>query len=275
MGVARLRQVIFEGRRSAVLVGSGMEPNEMLAEVYREYFRVYPEVDGDSARLARVYRLRYQVYCIENAYEDAAEFPDGLESDRFDEHALHSLLVHRATDADAGTVRMVFPDRRASEPQLPLDSLCADPALRDDALIPRASTAEVSRFAVSRRFCRRRDSRWSAARPEYSGTGDESEPGKTEHRRLIPHLCLGLIEALVVNSARHGVTHWCAAMEPSLLRMLRALGIHFHPLGPRVQYRGVRQPCYTEVDQMLRRTHQQRRDIWELITNCGAYWPEP
>src|SRR3954454_1724840 len=40
-----------------------------------------------------------------------------------------------------------------------------------------------------------------------------------------------------------GLTHWCALMEPSLVRLLYATGVHFAPLGPMVDAYGRRQPC--------------------------------
>lgn len=249
-----------------------MEAEKSLLETYRERFRVYPEVDGEPERLDAVYRLRYQVYCVENAFEEPAEFPDGRERDPFDGQAIHSLLVHRQSDAAAGTVRMVLPALDAGG-ILPLDTVCDDASLRDERLLPRTATAEISRFAISKQFRRRRRPRWSTESWTAQTANHDVAFGADLHRRLIPHLCLGLIEALVVNSARHGLTHWCAAMEPSLLRMLRTLGIHFRHLGPLVEHHGLRQPCYTEVDSMLHRVYRERFDIWNLITDHGAHWP--
>jgi N-acyl-L-homoserine lactone synthetase len=44
---------------------------------------------------------------------------------------------------------------------------------------------------------------------------------------------LGLVQGLVRISQELGLTHWCAVMEPSLLRLLRRTAIHFEPLAPR------------------------------------------
>ena len=48
-----------------------------------------------AADLAQAYRVRYQVYCVENTFEDPADNPGGLERDLFDERASHCLLVYR------------------------------------------------------------------------------------------------------------------------------------------------------------------------------------
>lgn len=241
---------------------------EQLAEIYENYFEVYPHVDEDSEKLAEVYRLRFQVYCAENPFEDPSRYPDGLEKDQFDGLSMHSLLVHRQTGITAGTVRLVFPAENNPERPLPIDQLCNEPVLRDPNLLPRATLAEVSRFAVSKEFRRRQGeiSSLSGVSPDW----DEAQ-GRSQGRK-IPHLCLGLIKALVYNSNKQGLTHWCAAMEPALLRMLQRLGIYFENLGPLVDHRGWRQPCYTELDPMLSRVKAERPDVWELITDYGRLW---
>jgi len=55
------------------------------------YFRVATEVTGDELREAL--RIRHQVYCIENPFENPGDHPDGFEQDEFDSHSLHSLLI--------------------------------------------------------------------------------------------------------------------------------------------------------------------------------------
>jgi N-acyl amino acid synthase of PEP-CTERM/exosortase system len=206
---------------------------------------------------------------VENPFENPEDFPDGLEGDAFDDRSVHSLLVHRETLTPAGTVRMVFPESGADNGHLPLDYVCTDPVIYDNSRLPRQNLVEISRFAVAKRFRLRHQSSLNANRCKSRALND-----RVPDRRVIPHLCLGLIEALVDNSARRGVTHWCAAMEPSLLRLLSRLGIHFHPLGAIVDHHGLRQPCYTEVDSMLRRTKRERPDVWALITDNGRLWPE-
>jgi N-acyl amino acid synthase of PEP-CTERM/exosortase system len=71
-------------------------------------------------------------------------------------------------------------------------------------------------------------------------------------------------------SVEHGITHWCATMEPTLLRLLAAMSIRFEPLGPLVRYHGTRQPCYCEVGPMLQRVKNEQRPLWEVLTGGGA-----
>jgi N-acyl amino acid synthase of PEP-CTERM/exosortase system len=74
-------------------------------------------------------------------------------------------------------------------------------------------------------------------------------------------------------SAREGITHWAAVMEPALLRLLTRLGIHFNPLGRLVDHHGRRQPCWADLDVLLRRVYAERPDVWDVITDGGRLWP--
>jgi N-acyl amino acid synthase of PEP-CTERM/exosortase system len=237
--------------------------SETLREVYESFFDIRSQVDADPVLLAASYRLRYQVYCVEYGYEDRDDFPDGQERDRFDERSVHSLLIHRSTGLVAGTVRLIRPDPLAPHDSLPIDRLCRDPILHDEGVLARGSIAEVSRFAISKDFRKRLEDV-----PSPTGVGPQWHESGDERRRL-PHLCVGLIQGLVYNSRLHGIGAWVAEMEPALLRMLRKLGIYFDNMGPRIEFHGKRQPCYTHLDRMLERTKVERPDIWALITMGG------
>jgi N-acyl amino acid synthase of PEP-CTERM/exosortase system len=135
--------------------------------------------------------------------------------------------------------------------------------LHDEGVLARGSIAEVSRFAISKDFRKRLEDV-----PSPTGVGPQWHESGDERRRL-PHLCVGLIQGLVYNSRLHGIDAWVAEMEPALLRMLRKLGIYFDNMGPRIEFHGKRQPCYTHLDRMLERTKVERPDIWALITMGG------
>ena len=192
-------------------------------------------------RLSAAYRLRHQVYCMERGYEAG----DGaLETDRFDRRAGHALLTQRSTGRLVGTVRIIAPSRRGPGLDLPMQSLVAAGAM---SALPTRDTGEISRFAISKAL------------------RDTCADG-------IP-LRLGLIRGVVQLSAEMGVRHWCAVMEHTLLRLLRGSGIHFQPLGPAVEFRGLRQPCWGPVDQVLGRMRVERPAVWNYVTDGGALWP--
>jgi N-acyl amino acid synthase of PEP-CTERM/exosortase system len=176
------------------------------------------------------------------------------------------LLVHRPTRDVVGTVRLVLPREGRDEITLPISNVCQhDLILHDSSVLPWAKTAEISRFAISKKIRRRANDDTTSVGSFTTDTEDL--------RRQIPNTSLGLMQAIVAMAARGGVTHLCAVMEPTLLRMLSRLGIHFKPLGPRVEYHGRRQPCYSNLDELLARIWVERPDVWEVITREGGLWP--
>jgi N-acyl amino acid synthase of PEP-CTERM/exosortase system len=216
--------------------------------------------------LDEVHRIRYQVYCIENAYEDPAQNPSGLERDEYDEHSVHGLLVHAATNAPVGTVRLVMNRPGARRGSLPIHRVCRHPYLRDSGVLPPSTTAEFSRFAISKQFRRR---------VEEMVTSHEivCESSQCEREPVVTHMTIALIGVALRLAFAHGVTHLCAIMEPALLRLLTRFGIHFRPLGPQVAFHGWRQPCYTSLSSVLAGIELERPDVWEFVTEGGRLWP--
>lgn len=235
---------------------------ERLIEVYRRVFEV---VLADTPMLCEeAYRLRYQVYCVENPFEDPADNPGEMETDDYDERSVHTLLRHRAAGAVAGTVRLVLPSIESPNESFPFHHVCRDPLVNDPTRFPVSVMGEVSRFSISKEFRRRcGDSR-------YPTNADDGP--KHGERRIIPNLTIGLIEGLVRMSLNAGVTHWCAVMEPALLRLLSRFGIYFKPIGALVDYHGKRQPCHQDLETFLTGIYRERKDVWEVVTDDGAHW---
>ena len=238
-------------------------PPEELAGSHPRRFTMVAATSADLVKQAQ--RLRYQVYCIEHSFEDPASFPDGLECDEFDPSAIHGLLYDKIHRALAGTVRLILPNPQRPLTSLPIQSLCRHPLPHDLRLL-RKGSAEISRFAISREY------RW-APRGHLSGEecGERCRGGAPEEEFLTSTL-LELVKGLVQMSFEHGISEWFALMEPALLRLLARFAIHFTPLGPLVDYHGRRQPSHVNLSAMLERVHQERPDVWQVIT-CTGYRP--
>jgi N-acyl amino acid synthase of PEP-CTERM/exosortase system len=230
-------------------------------ELQHLYARHFATIRADREALKdKFYRLRYQVYCVENPFEDASAQTDGMERDSFDNHSVSSLLVHRSSGIVAGGIRLILPFEAGAPRDLPLWTVCDRDALDVHTRhLPRARTAEVSRNAISKRFRRMMTSLGLS--------------GAANLHQVMRHLSLGLLAAVVQMASERGITHVCAAMEAPMLRMLAGLGVHFQKLGPPVDYHGVRQPAYADLDALLVRTWIERPDVWALITRNGHDWP--
>lgn len=213
-----------------------MELDAKQAEVYGRYFSV---VLADTPKLQeQVYRLRYQVYCVEHRFENPNHHFTREEIDEYDSHSVHAALVHRASGSVCGCVRLILPRQGG---QLPITRFVSEQV---GAALRTRRTAEVSRYAVSKAFRRR--------------TGESEYPdvhfgdlGPAELRRLMPHITLGLMLAVATLSEQYGVSDLAAVMAPALLRLLRTCGMEFLPLGPLVEHHGTRQPCSASVADLL------------------------
>ena len=154
---------------------------------------------------------------------------DGRERDIYDHRSVHALLVHRRSEAVAGTVRVILPgtDR---EPPLPIN-LVADLGQRELLRRLPHCTAELSRFAVSKEFRQR------CADPE--------------DRRMLRYITIGLIRGALEMCRDNDIQYVCAVVERSLIRLLGRLGFVFDHLGGLIEYHGARQPCVAQVNQIV------------------------
>ena len=210
-------------------------PEETL-DVLHDQFSV--EMADTPEAVEEAHRLRYQVYCLERGYESS---DTGLEIDEFDARSRHVVLRHRPTGRAVGTVRLVLFGPDAGEYALPIQQFCA-PEILDR--FPLHATAEISRFAVSK---------------ELRGVAGVSATP----------IHVGLMRGIIEVSQELGLTHWCAVMERSLLRLLRATAIHFHPIGPPVAHHGLRQPAYGTIGQIVSRVRREKPAIWNFVNRDG------
>jgi N-acyl-L-homoserine lactone synthetase len=138
------------------------------------------------------FRLRFEVYCQECGYLDPRRYPDGLERDAFDDHAVHALAVD-PTGAVAGAVRLVLPS--------PL-------GLPTQDYFPRWNGGDISHLAEVSRLI---------VAPPYRGA---SQP-----------ILLTLAATLYQESVRRGVSGWLCTMFVPTWRLFRRMGIPFRLAG--------------------------------------------
>jgi N-acyl amino acid synthase of PEP-CTERM/exosortase system len=216
--------------------------------LYDEILTTFTVRIADTENLRQqAYRLRHQVYCVENAFEPCR--PDGVETDGFDSRAPHALLFHRAVEEPIGTVRLILPQAGSTVGTLPIHAVCA-PDLFARVGLPLAGTAEISRFALSRLRLQKL----------------QQTAGPDESREVLSFASLGLIAALRQIARENGITHTVAVMEPSLRRRLSMIGLPMQEMGSPVSYHGVRVPCYTRIDQLESRLKRLRPDLWPVLT---------
>jgi N-acyl amino acid synthase of PEP-CTERM/exosortase system len=225
-----------------------------LVDAYNYWYEVVPAETKEMLEL--VHRIRYQVYCNENKFEPSENHRNNMEIDEYDFRSAHCLLIDRSNNQAAGTVRLILPDGNALATCFPTQQFCSRQLIYGRK-IPLVTTAEVSRFAISRLFRNRV--------PERAG----SSAFPVDRQALAPFITLGLIRGLVQMSIDHGITDWFAVMEPSLLRLLARFSIYFKPLGALIDYHGKRQPSHIRVNNLLDDVYRDKLEIWQVITNNG------
>lgn len=224
----------YQAKSAPFSDGGGRVTSDAL-EMLRNEFVV--EIADTNQAVEEAYRLRYQVYCVERGYESGSF---GLEVDQFDEHSRHVILRHSPTAQAIGTVRLVLPVADRGERDFPIEKLC--PESFDH--LPIDTTAEISRFAISK---------------QYRGIGEIS----------VAFLRVGLMKGILQVSREYGLTHWCALMDRSLLRLLKATAIHFRPHGALVEHRGLRQPACGLISDILDHLRRQEAVVWDFVTDGG------
>lgn len=247
-----------------------------LTELFGQKFEI---VDANTPELLdAVFRLRYQVYCLETGFEDKDQFPDGREIDNFDALASHALIRRRDDGSAVATVRLVRADMTQAQMPFPMEQeypgLLASRGYGPNRL-PRPFTAEISRFAISREFKRRAGEPGTLAGVSDANVNGNVVAQRADDRRVEPFIIAGLLKAIFRLSVENGYTHLVAAMEPALLRLISRFGIRFVSIGARIEFHGKRQPCTACLNDMYASVYRTRLDVWNFVTEYGRLWQLP
>ena len=231
--------------------------NTSLVEEFQRYFTIEQALTQEQ--LNSVYRVRYRVYCEEFQYEPADACPNQLETDEFDVHSRHCVVVHKATGMPAGCARLVLADEQRL---MPMERHCASAI--DQQLLRsfdgrRDTVCEFSRLGVDGAFRRRpgeRESRFG----EISALEFSSR-----EQRTFPLVAMATILSALALSELIGRPHCFAMMEPFLPRLLRRSGLLARPAGQDTEYHGVRSPFYWETRERVSTLEPEFKEFYDAI----------
>lgn len=201
-----------------------------------QFSRVEKTTADCEQTMAEVFRLRFKVYCEEWGFEDPNDYPNGMESNDYDDHAEHFVIRSTVDKSIVGTARVIL----ASELGYPLMKHCIiDPALFAKASegVPEVKIGEVSRLAISKEYRKRIE--------DDALTGYASElPAEmpVEHEKRKCNYVHEFYKYLLLQSMDMGLTHWYIAMKRGLYVLLKRVGMVYHPIGPEIDYHGLRTP---------------------------------
>jgi N-acyl amino acid synthase of PEP-CTERM/exosortase system len=235
-----------------------------IVKAFEQYFEMIPATTDELKQ--EVYKLRYQVYCLEKSFEDTSQHSDGLEFDEYDAHSCHYLIKHKATGSYMATTRLILPDSNDLNNPFPIELHSQINAEQLPMTIYRPQLAELSRFCVSKEFRRRTNERSLIVSNEV-----EAEERSEREKKDSPNLTLALFACAIKMSNEHDIHHWYAIMEPALKRVFSALGIHFIQVGEPVDYHGIRIPCVINVTEVLNGAAEENIDYWNMLSHYGQY----
>ncbi|MGH9369968.1 MAG: PEP-CTERM/exosortase system-associated acyltransferase [Vicinamibacterales bacterium] len=199
-------------------------------------------IDDSRPLLEESYRLRYQVYCLERRFLPPDDYPDALEIDAYDRRSVHVGVLNSMGEV-AATARLI----ELCDAGLPALDHCQ--IYPEEKLLhePGRRVVEVSRLSVSRRYTRR-------AGDGFYGLQGRTVRSDGRERRGGGELVMTLYKALYQASKRRGFTHWLAATEKSLQRLVAKYGFPFRAIGPETDYYGSVSPYLMdlrEFDQVI------------------------
>jgi len=240
--------------------------NNSIIDHFDKYFEMVPAISEELK--IEAYKLRYQVYCIENEFINSERYNNQLETDEYDQQSIHYLIRHRKSGDYAATTRLILPYANNPEKLFPLEQLCEIDNFAVMQTINRKYLGEVSRFCVSKTFKRRANEVYTLA-----GIGSDSADYFTsDERRVFPYFTLALIACVIKASHENDIHYLYATLEPAWLRFLSSLGINFIKIGPLApgNYYGERSPAVVKITDMLDSVAKKKPDIWNLLTNKGS-----
>lgn len=219
---------------------------ETVDHVNRQIFRSYQGQRPDEVP-TELFKLRYDVYCIERAFLNPDDSYDGMEFDDYDDSATH-FAAYTMDEALIGTVRLVTP--RAPR-AFPLELHCRP--FDGFRMPPHAQCAEISRLAVKRTHRRRRADSVRGI-PGFS-TPAQPHPAlslEVERRSTnSPMLLLGMYREMYRHSRAKGIRYWLAAMERALAHSLEKMGFRFQAIGPVADYYGEVTPYMLDLGELM------------------------
>jgi N-acyl amino acid synthase of PEP-CTERM/exosortase system len=242
-------------------------PASTLHDAYNSNLRF--SVLGEPTDLSASFALRYEVYCRERNFLAPENYPSKLERDVYDNCAIHVGSINRS-GVMLGTIRLVLPSDRG----FPLFEHCTVfPEFSHLTDIRSQQTAaEVSRLAVSKHIRKQNYIvEWKLKhnvdqelRKIGETSGDFEELGASPVKADI---MLGIYRTIYQVSKRQSITHWFAAMEKSLVRLMRRFHFAYTPIGPELDYYGCVTPYMVAISSIEQALYEHCPATFEYFTN--------
>jgi len=206
---------------------------------HMQLFKFKRVAPSDNSLMEQIFRLRYQVYGCERQFISTDNYPDGMECDEYDDHAVHVAAINRFGEV-IGALRLIFNHAIT----LPIEKHVEHINL--SAPVPGLLCfAEISRLVISKKLRQRCNGRYL-----QMGHSESRAPSQKSFLRFARPLAFGLCQQMYLESREEGVTHWLCMMEKGLCALLKMYGMEFHCIGEELECMGKVQPYVAPVHPM-------------------------
>ncbi len=216
----------------------------------------FQKISRESPLINDVYKLRYKVYCDEWGFEKPQDHPGGLEFDEYDAHSVHIGAFLKENGLLVGTVRIILD----SELGFPIEKHCIIDA--DMSCVERQRIGEISRLAVSKEY-RRRVFDKLLYNDDYTLEEIDFNRQIFERRKYDFLIVMGLYICMYKESVALGLTHWYAVMAKGLCNRLKCMDILFKPIGPVIDYHGLRIPYIASITDIIEKISSGKASHFE------------
>jgi N-acyl amino acid synthase of PEP-CTERM/exosortase system len=235
--------------------------------VFDRHFEAFL-ADTEPARETH-FRLRYQVYCRDQGWEDTLRFPDQKECDEFDVSSTPFLVRRRRSKGWIATMRLI----RLPLEELPVSRYVTLPAGRLPGSA-RDRMVEFSRLCVVKKYRRAPRRRISGEIPDFRVPSDLDDSFLASgYRASESWIFLGLVRAGWQWSLGNGVDFWMFFIADALARVIQRSGFEIEPMGDEVEHRGLRRPYLVDLERSMSRMRRENKvpEVAEMFHHQPAY----
>ena len=224
---------------------------------YHQYFYTTRATTPELRTLA--YKIRYEVYYEEYKWPPEQTI-ERLETDIWDQCAIHGLLFHRPTNQAIGNIRLI-PLENEAAPALPIEEHYKEAFEFNDLPITslrQRRTAEISRMAILSTFRRRPMDKDYVSIPEPRAQ-------KPDNRFSINYMPMCLTFAAISLLMETGLDYGVALMEPRLAKLLTRYGVALQGIGETIEYYGKRAPFLIFPEETYHNLSSDYRNLFDAI----------
>jgi len=212
----------------------------------------YKIVDpNDALLMEQIFRLRFQVYGHEKNFIPIEDYPDGLETDEHDGHAVHIAALNDFNEV-VGSVRLIFNKQCTLPIERHVDHINLEPPEPHVLCF-----TEISRLVISKQM-RQRD---LVKIDQSARMNSEVMSARKQFLQFTSPMVFGMCQMAYQVSMERGVTHWLCLMERSLHSLLHKYGFPFVCIGREIDFYGRVNPYIADVTQFKNRLEQYHRDV--------------